>query len=973
MLIFSNLPVLMINTIMKQNYFFKTGLVLLFMFNISLSYGQDILTFEFSALTGSEVTADSNTNNANLSTSTISRGAGLTASNNSGRFNATNWSVGNVDTAITDEDYMEFTITPNPTYQFSVSSITVNVQRSGTGPGAITLRSSVDGYASNLDSEKAIVDNTSVQQFTFTFSQANSTTPVTYRFYLHTAESTGGSGGFEGTGNDIIVNGTVSSASSSPSVGFDTATSTENETDATFNTTIPVTFSNYSSDVTLSVSVNGASTAEAGDYTLNTTSLTFNANGTQSISLDINDDADMDNETIVLDLAVTSGSATISNSSHTVTIQDDDLPMIVISEVMYNTPSTDDEWIELYNNEGSSVDISNWSLEYNGNTFVFPGSTTLANNAYTVIAVGSNGDGTYNNDAPFTPDFNNLAVANSAVKDTNDTNKLGNTSGTITLKNASGNVVNQVTYSDSDQSSTDGVGATFEIIDVNSDNAATSSNWQASVVNGGSPGKVSGSTWTGAVDSNWNTAGNWQVGVPTNVSDVLIPSGLTNYPTVTSAIVDVNTIRLNDDATLIFETTSNADVTYTRTIPISEWKLMSSPLSGETVDDLISQNSFTAGTAGNIGLGFYNNNGASAWNYQVTTGAIENARGMAINSTSTNISFSGLLNTSPVSINLTTGDRTNFNLIGNPFMAYLNSTAFLNDFNNSIALSEQTIWLWNGTQYVTRNLANPIEIAVSQGFFVNAAINNISVNMNPVMVSHQSTDTFMRQEPKPSFELFVENNDTKRGTKVFFVDGKTTGWDNGYDSSMFGGVTQEFGVFTQLVSNDEGKKLAIQTLPNSDIQTMVIPVGLIAEANKEVTFSVAATNLPSGVEIYLEDRTNNTFTNLLEGNHTITTKTAVNGIGQYYIHTSAKLSTDDISQNMANVSIYNSAKNEITVAGLQAKANVKVFSLLGEELVNTTIESNGVSKVALPNLSTGVYIVKLNSVLGSTTKKIILE
>ena len=973
MLIFSNLPVLMINTIMKQNYFFKTGLVLLFMFNISLSYGQDILTFEFSALTGSEVTADSNTNNANLSTSTISRGAGLTASNNSGRFNATNWSVGNVDTAITDEDYMEFTITPNPTYQFSVSSITVNVQRSGTGPGAITLRSSVDGYASNLDSEKAIVDNTSVQQFTFTFSQANSTTPVTYRFYLHTAESAGGSGGFEGTGNDIIVNGTVSSASSSPSVGFDTATSTENETDATFNTTIPVTFSNYSSDVTLSVSVNGASTAEAGDYTLNTTSLTFNANGTQSISLDINDDADMDNETIVLDLAVTSGSATISNSSHTVTIQDDDLPMIVISEVMYNTPSTDDEWIELYNNEGSSVDISNWSLEYNGNTFVFPGSTTLANNAYTVIAVGSNGDGTYNNDAPFTPDFNNLAVANSAVKDTNDTNKLGNTSGTITLKNASGNVVNQVTYSDSDQSSTDGVGATFEIIDVNSDNAATSSNWQASVVNGGSPGKVSGSTWTGAVDSNWNTAGNWQVGVPTNVSDVLIPSGLTNYPTVTSAIVDVNTIRLNDDATLIFETTSNADVTYTRTIPISEWKLMSSPLSGETVDDLISQNSFTAGTAGNIGLGFYNNNGASAWNYQVTTGAIENARGMAINSTSTNISFSGLLNTSPVSINLTTGDRTNFNLIGNPFMAYLNSTAFLNDFNNSIALSEQTIWLWNGTQYVTRNLANPIEIAVSQGFFVNAAINNISVNMNPVMVSHQSTDTFMRQEPKPSFELFVENNDTKRGTKVFFVDGKTTGWDNGYDSSMFGGVTQEFGVFTQLVSNDEGKKLAIQTLPNSDIQTMVIPVGLIAEANKEVTFSVAATNLPSGVEIYLEDRVNNTFTNLLEGNHTITTKTAVNGIGQYYIHTSAKLSTDDISQNMANVSIYNSAKNEITVTGLQAKANVKVFSLLGEELVNTTIESNGVSKVALPNLSTGVYIVKLNSVLGSTTKKIILE
>lgn len=964
----------MINTIMKQNYFFKTGLVLLFMFNMSLSYGQDILTFEFSALTGSEVTADSNTNNANLSTSTISRGAGLTASNNSGRFNATNWSVGNVDTAITDEDYMEFTITPNPTYQFSVSSIIVNVQRSGTGPGAITLRSSVDGYASNLDSEKAIVDNTSVQQFTFTFSQANSTTPVTYRFYLHTAESTGGSGGFEGTGNDIIVNGTVSSASSSPSVGFDTATSTENETDATFNTTIPVTFSNYSSDVTLSVSVNGASTAEAGDYTLNTTSLTFNANGTQSISLDINDDADMDNETIVLDLAVTSGSATVSNSSHTVTIQDDDLPMIVISEVMYNTPSTDDEWIELYNNEGSSVDISNWSLEYNGNTFVFPGSTTLANNAYTVIAVGSNGDGTYNNDAPFTPDFNNLAVANSAVKDTNDTNKLGNTSGTITLKNASGNVVNQVTYSDSDQSSTDGVGATFEIIDVNSDNATTSSNWQASVVNGGSPGKVSGSTWTGAVDSNWNTAGNWQVGIPSNVSDVLIPSGVSNYPTISSAIT-VNSINVASAASLIANATVTGNVTYTRNLPTTNWYLIAPAVAGATIEDFITNNSLASGTAGNLGLASFTNNGATPWNYQnaASTGSLDAGLGYAVKlSAAGNISVRGSLNTTTVGPGIVNGSRNSFNLLGNPFTAYINSNTFTSLAANASLLAEQTVWLWDGTQYVTYNALNPIEIAPMQGFFVQAGSNG-QVLFETSNQSHQSTDTFMRQEPKPSFELFVENNDTKRGTKVFFVDGKTTGWDNGYDSSMFGGVTNDFGVFTQLVSNDEGKKLAIQTLPSSNIETMVIPVGLIAEANKEVTFSVAATNLPSGVEIYLEDRVNNTFTNLLEGNHTITTKTAVNGIGQYYIHTSAKLSTDDISQNMANVSIYNSAKNEITVAGLQAKANVKVFSLLGEELVNTTIESNGVSKVALPNLSTGVYIVKLNSVLGSTTKKIILE
>ena len=43
-------------------------------------------------------------------------------------------------------------------------------------------------------------------------------------------------------------------------------------------------------------------------------------------------------------------------------------------------------------------------------TFTFPASTTITDGDYITIAVGSNGDGTYNNDSPFEPDFNNLGV-----------------------------------------------------------------------------------------------------------------------------------------------------------------------------------------------------------------------------------------------------------------------------------------------------------------------------------------------------------------------------------------------------------------------------------------------------------------------------------------------------------------------------------------------------------------------------------
>ncbi|MFY7669583.1 choice-of-anchor J domain-containing protein [Tenacibaculum sp. MEBiC06402] len=485
----------------------------------------------------------------------------------------------------------------------------------------------------------------------------------------------------------------------------------------------------------------------------------------------------------------------------------------------------------------------------------------------------------------------------------------------------------------------------------------------------------SGFVWTGGTDNDWATASNWLTNaVPSTSDDAVIPSGVTNYPTISSATT-VNSISIASGASLIANATVTGSVTYTRDLATNNWYLIAPPVTGETIQDFIGNHNLDAGTAGNLGLASFTNNGATPWNYQnaASTGSLDAGLGYSVKlSAAGSISMTGSLNTTTIGPGIVNGSRNSFNLLGNPFTSYINSNTFTSLGANASLLAEQTVWLWDGTQYVTYNALTPIEIAPMQAFFVQAGSNG-QVLFETSNQSHQSTDTFMRQEPKPSFELSIDNGDAKKGTKVFFVEGKTTGWDNGYDSSMFGGVEHEFGVFTQLVSNDEGKKLAIQTLPGTNIETMIIPVGLIAEANTEITFSVTSTNLPSGVEIYLEDRANNTFTNLSEGNHTITTKSAVNGIGQYYIHTSARLSNDDITQNIENVSIYNSSKNEITVAGLQAKANVKVFSLLGEELVNTNINSNGLSKVSLPELSTGIYIVKLNSALGNLTKKIILE
>ena len=173
-------------------------------------WGQ-ILTFEFSALAGSELTANSSTNTSGLASSIISRGFGLTASANSGRFNSIDWALSSIDNAIIGNDYVQFTISPNSGYQFNISSIIVQWQRSGTGNTQVVLRNSIDNYAANIDGVKSIVDNTSTQTLTWTFSQNNTSSLVTYRLYSFAESNTGSGGPGDGTGDDIIVNGTVSS------------------------------------------------------------------------------------------------------------------------------------------------------------------------------------------------------------------------------------------------------------------------------------------------------------------------------------------------------------------------------------------------------------------------------------------------------------------------------------------------------------------------------------------------------------------------------------------------------------------------------------------------------------------------------------------------------------------------------------------------------------------------------------------
>jgi hypothetical protein len=481
-------------------------------------------------------------------------------------------------------------------------------------------------------------------------------------------------------------------------------------------------------------------------------------------------------------------------------------------------------------------------------------------------------------------------------------------------------------------------------------------------------------TWTGTTNNDWNTASNWDTNVvPHTLGDVIINSGVFNYPTTTSGIT-VKSLTINSGASFIAGSTVTGPVTYKRNIPDTNWHLVSSPLAGESFQDIIANHTFATGTTGgNIGLSFYSNNGATPWSYAtlLSSGTASQGLGLSMKLAAPGeLSITGTAISSLVPQFLTTGDRNNFNLLGNPYTSFMSSATFA--FDNTSVLSEETIWLWNGSSYITYNAINPIEIEPGQGFFVEAAVAGF-VNFAVGNQSHQTPPAPTRQEAVANFELSIENGNDTSATKVFYVNGKTTGFDNGYDSKMFGGAAYDFALFTELVTDNKGDKLAIQTLPNTDLETMVVPVGIIAEAGKEITFSINTTSFPSGTNVYLEDRLNNTFTNLSQKNYNITLDVASKGVGQFYIHTTSQsLNVQDLA--LENVSIYKTNNNTLRITGLQSdNASVKVFNMLGKQMMTKAFKTSGVKDILLPRLAAGVYLVQLQSDKGRLNKKIIIE
>lgn len=181
-------------------------------------FGQ-IVAWEMAGNTGNEIAVNATTLNPNLNISTINRGSGINPTNLNDAFSSNNFTLnGTQASALANNDYLQFQISPLSGYQVSLNSLDVTLRRSNTGPNTYIWRYSTDGVNFNNIGAPISLPNSGNG---ITQTQINLSiipelqnvpfgTDITFRLY------TWGATNFNGTfaigrlsGNDLSIGGIV--------------------------------------------------------------------------------------------------------------------------------------------------------------------------------------------------------------------------------------------------------------------------------------------------------------------------------------------------------------------------------------------------------------------------------------------------------------------------------------------------------------------------------------------------------------------------------------------------------------------------------------------------------------------------------------------------------------------------------------------------------------------------------------------
>ena len=457
---------------------------------------------------------------------------------------------------------------------------------------------------------------------------------------------------------------------------------------------------------------------------------------------------------------------------------------------------------------------------------------------------------------------------------------------------------------------------------------------------------------------------------------------------------------------------TSGNITYNRFVNIAatnEWDLIGSPVDGLSISSFVSTNTSGTATLATNGsayaVGYYDNSVDTWTNY--TTGTVGDAgnfdigKGYQMGTVSGGtqiLAFTGTISSSDESQSVINNNAANsgsgrrWNLVANPYPSYINANDDADNTNNFLTSNASKIdtnffaiygWDADGSGYTARghdyNSNSAVYFAPGQAFFIasdDTSGENITFTEAMQTVSPASGDDFISGDPIEPTEIFLRlynYDEFIEDAHIKFQDNMTLGLDPGYD---LGDYFQGSAISSRLVENDEGINFAHQQLPVGAMENAVIPLIINQSAGQEFRVNLHTVTIPDP-NVYLEDVEMGTFTNLYEGDFVLIPTSDLEGAGRFFIHMSADtMSNEEVSTSMLNAYKEIDA-SYITIEGLATQSNetkVSLYNILGREVLSTTLNNNmNTQTISTVGLSSGIYVIELESGTDRLTKKLLIQ
>jgi len=473
--------------------------------------------------------------------------------------------------------------------------------------------------------------------------------------------------------------------------------------------------------------------------------------------------------------------------------------------------------------------------------------------------------------------------------------------------------------------------------------------------------------WTGTVNNNWHTDGNWNPGfIPTALDNVTIPAGITNYPTL-SAAGTVNNILLGSTAAGTASILDNSNLTVSgqatiqRYITGGQYHFASVPLTAAANP--------TAALFLNSYLWKYDPTIPDWVKYLNATDALTVDQGYMIwyTGANTTYSFTGNMNTGAFTA-ATPAPATRFNLVPNPYPSAISWTAASGWTKTNIA---NAIYIYNNNQYasfvggVGANGGTNI-IPGGQAFFVQSTGAAVLAMNNSVRV-HSSQAFFNEPVINDLFRVAVSVNGKSDETVVRFTESATASFDSEYDAAKLYGHASAPQLYTMAADN---QMLSINSLSMTE-GGVSVPLSFEFSADGEITLQFSGVGSFSEQQaIFIEDLFTGSMTNLRQHGNYSFNHLVSNDPDRFLLHFRDITGLDESGAGWQVWS--NDRKVYVNIPELNGqRVSIEMFDVLGSRLYS----SEGVlsSPTIIRAMNSGVAIIRVSSANRVYTTKLFIQ